>query len=140
MTGKPSASPDVKKVFDSGVVSKKSTYEDALSKERPALQEKYRAHFENHKLDALLFPTTPVAARPILENNETIDADGTLVPSFPVYTQNMNPGSYAGVPGVSIPAGETTEGLPVGMHLEGSKGSVKKLLKIAQIVHRLIME
>lgn len=134
------SSPDVKGLFDSGAINVNSTYDFAITEERPALQKAYQHHFDKYKIDALLFPTSPVEARPIAGSDETIELNGKQVPTFPTLLQNMNPSSYAGIPGISIPAGNTKEGLPVGMHLEGPSGSDKKLLQIASIVHKLIAD
>lgn len=134
------SSPDVKGLFDSGAISTNETYDFAITKERPALQKTYQDHFDKYNVDALLFPTSPVEARPISGSDETIELNGLQVPTFPTLLQNMNPSSYAGIPGISIPAGETKEGLPVGMHLESPEGSDKKLLRIASLIYELIQE
>jgi Asp-tRNA(Asn)/Glu-tRNA(Gln) amidotransferase A subunit family amidase len=46
------------------------------------------------------------------------------------YLRNTDPGSNAGIPGLSLPAGLTTEGLPVGLELDGPLGSDRRLLAI----------
>jgi len=134
------ASPDVKGLFASGAINTNSTYQKAITIERPALQKMYQEHFDIYKVDALFFPTSPVEARPIEGSLESIELNGKQVPSFQTLLQNMNPGSYAGIPGITIPAGNTNEGLPVGMHLEGPEGSDKKLLRIAAAIHKIISE
>jgi mandelamide amidase len=75
---------------------------------------------------------------PIIGSDENIELNGKQEPTFPTYIRNMNPGSYAGLPGISIPAGTTDEGLPVGMHLEGSVGNDKALLQIASVISELL--
>ncbi|MFS4494748.1 amidase family protein [Maribacter sp. 2308TA10-17] len=132
------SSPDVKGLFDSGAINTNETYDFAITEERPRLQRTYQEHFDKYDLDVLLFPTSPVEARPIAGCDETIELNGKQVPTFPTLLQNMNPSSYAGIPGISIPAGVTKEGLPVGIHLESPEGSDKKLLKIASMVYELI--
>jgi mandelamide amidase len=133
------ASPDVKGLFNSGAVAENSNYNLAL-KERENLREAYKKYFSENNLDVILYPTTPLEARPIKGSDETVELNGKQEPTFPTYIRNMNPGSYAGLPGVSIPAGKTDEGLPVGMHLEGAVNSDKKLLKIAAAIHQIIRE
>jgi mandelamide amidase len=134
------SSPDVKGLFDSGAINTNSTYEYAMTKQRPSLQKKYKEYFDKYNVDALLFPTTPVEARPISGSEETIELNGNQVPTFPTLLQNMDPSSYAGIPGISIPAGISKKGLPIGMHLEGPEGSDKKLLRVAALVYNLIAE
>ena len=46
--------------------------------------------------------------------------------------RNADPGSTAGVPGLSLPAGLTTEGLPIGLGLGGPIGSDGKLVGLGQ--------
>ena len=133
------ASPDVKGLFDSGAITENPNYNFAIQ-ERQKLREAYKDYFSSNNLDAILYPTTPLEASIINGSDETVELNGKQVPTFPTYIRNMNPGSYAGLPGISFPAGESKEGLPIGMHLEGSIGSDKKLLKIATIVYKLIAE
>ena len=131
------ASPDVKGLFDSGAINENPNYPEALQ-EREKLRKLYQNYFEKNNLDAILYPTTPVEASPIENSDETITLNGEQEPTFPTYIRNTNPGSYAGVPSISIPAGKTEEGLPVGIHLEAREKSDKKLLKIAALIHKII--
>jgi mandelamide amidase len=50
---------------------------------------------------------------------------------------NTNPGSNAGLPGISIPAG-FAEGMPVGMELDGPAGSDRRLLAVALALEPLL--
>ncbi len=131
------SSPDVKGLFDSGAVAENPNINLAIE-ERQKLQEAYRNYFSSNNLDVILYPTTPIEAMPIIGSDETIELNGRQEPTFPTYIRNMNPGSYAGLPGISIPAGNTNQGLPVGMHLEGPANKDKALLKIALAIHKLI--
>jgi aspartyl-tRNA(Asn)/glutamyl-tRNA(Gln) amidotransferase subunit A len=42
------------------------------------------------------------------------------------------PANHAGIPGISIPAGFSTEGLPIGIQLLGADFSEAKMLRIAR--------
>jgi mandelamide amidase len=64
--------------------------------------------------------------------------NGEQVPTFPIYIRNTDPGSNAGIPGVSLPAGRSDEGLPIGMELDGPKGSDARLLAIAAALEALL--
>jgi mandelamide amidase len=44
--------------------------------------------------------------------------------------RNTDPGSNAGIPGLSLFAGITAKGLPVGIEIDGPLGSDSKLLGI----------
>jgi len=109
-------------------------YEAAINIHRPKLQAAYRDYFASHDISAILFPTTPLVARP-LGQDETVELNGEQVPTFPTYIQNTDPGSNAGIPGISLPAGLDPESqLPIGIELDGPEGSDKQLLSIAAAV------
>ena len=85
--------------------------------------------FENNQLDAIIFPTTPLTARPIGQD-ETVEHNGKQEPTFPIFIRNTDLGSNIGAPGISLPMG-LTNGLPAGIELEGEPRSDKRLLDIA---------
>ena len=103
-------------------------YKGALAT-RPALQKLYADTFAKHKIAALAFPTTPLPAAPI-GDDETTKLNGKDVPTFPTFIQNTDPGSNAGVPGLTVPLGRTQAGLPLGLGLDGPAGSDRRLLAI----------
>jgi indoleacetamide hydrolase len=128
------ASPDVKGLFTSaivpgatGAISEKA-YRDALAA-RPALQRLYAEAFATHRVAALVFPTTPLPAAPV-GDDQTTTLNGADVPTFPTFIRNTDPGSNAGIPGLTVPIGRTEAGLPVGLELDGPAGSDRKLLAI----------
>lgn len=49
--------------------------------------------------------------------------------------RNTSPGSVAGLPSISLPAGRTEQGWPVGISLEAPSGADHQLLATAQAVH-----
>lgn len=79
--------------------------------------------------DAILCPTAPEPAFPIGERS----ADPLSMYLADVFTV---PASLAGLPAVSVPAGFSREGLPVGMQLVGPAGSEPLLLSAARVVER----
>lgn len=135
------ASPDVKglmqSVIDPGVP--RPVYEEALSVHRPELQRLYRDYFRGHRVDAVIFPTTPLTARPIEGSDETVELNGGRVPTFPTFIRNTDPGSNAGIPGLSIPLGKTEAGLPFGIEIDGPANSDQKLLAIGALLEALIL-
>ena len=55
------------------------------------------------------------------------------VPTFDTMIRNTDPGSNAGIPGLSLFAGMTPGGLPVGLEIDGPVGSDTKLLGIGDV-------
>ena len=125
------ASPDVNAVLMSlqeNAVTEE-VYREALLTHRPALQTAIAGYFERYRLSALVMPTTPLPARPIGED-QTVDLNGARVPTFPTYICNTDPGSVAGLPGLSLPIGITDDGLPIGLEIDGAAGADRDLLAI----------
>ncbi len=104
-------------------------YRDAIQIHRPALQAAFADYFDDNDLAGLLFPTTPLPARPI-GDDETMELNGQQVPTFTTYIRNTDPGSNAGLPGLSLPVGLTSHGLPVGMEIDAPAGRDQHLLAV----------
>jgi Asp-tRNA(Asn)/Glu-tRNA(Gln) amidotransferase A subunit family amidase len=102
------------------------------------LQKLYADYFKANGVDAVVFPTTPLPARPINPDGDTgkdtVELNGKEVPTFPTYIRNTDPGSNAGIPGLSLPAGLTKSGLPVGFELDGPVGSDLRLLALGMAI------
>jgi mandelamide amidase len=134
----------VKFVFDTFVVPgapdaiPQSVYEDALNVARPALQKLYADTFAGNGLDAIVFPTTPLPASPVVGSDATVMLNGVPVPTFQTYIRNTDPGSVAGVPGISLPAALTEGGLPVGLEIDGPAGSDRHLLAVALTLEKIL--
>ena len=133
-------SPDVRGIVASQLGEEampEAAYRQALEVDRPRLQRAYAACFAEREVEAVLFPTSPVSARPI-GDDETIDLNGGRVPTFPTFIRNTDPGSNAGIPGLSLPTGLTSAGLPVGMELDGPAGSDERLLALATAIEAAV--
>jgi Asp-tRNA(Asn)/Glu-tRNA(Gln) amidotransferase A subunit family amidase len=129
------ASKDVKGTYDGLVIPRKlpapngvadaaPAYAAAMKAARPALLEIFTDAFRKHGLDALIGPTTPAVA-------VAQGPDASSLPTFFLFIRNTDPGSNAGIPGLTIPAGlGPTTGLPVGISLEGPRGSDERLLAL----------
>jgi indoleacetamide hydrolase len=128
------ASPDVRGIYDTILADPLAQqYQTALTVWRPQLQALYAQTFATHRLDALLFPTTRLAAVPIddLAGSSAVSINGGApIDELSAYLRNTDPASNAGIPGLSLPAGLTAEGLPVGLELDGPLGSDRRLLAI----------
>jgi mandelamide amidase len=104
-------------------------YKEAIAVHRPALQAALEGYFQRHDVAAIIFPTTPMPARPIGED-ETVEVAGRRVPTFFTYIRNTDPASNAALPGLSLPIGLTRDGLPVGIELDAPSGRDHALLAI----------
>jgi mandelamide amidase len=134
-------SPDVKGVFDAMVVpgAQKAippeVYKAALTT-RPKLQKLFAETFAKNRIAAIAFPMTPLPAVPIGDDEKT-KLNGQDVPTFPTFIRNADPGSNAGIPGITIPIARTQAGLPIGLGLDGPAGSDRKLLSIGLALEKL---
>lgn len=134
------ASPDVRALFARPLGDDPVTpeaYRHALHDLRPRLQALYRQAFAQHRLDAVLYPATPLPAVPIGQD-VTVMLDGQPVPAFSTYIRNTGPAGMAGLPSISLPAGRTPGGLPVGLCLDGAAGGDARLLAVAQALEPVI--
>ena len=135
-------SPDVRGLFETliggGPISE-SQYQAALAS-RAELKRVLARYFSDNNLDGMIFPTTPLAARPIEGSLETVDLNGQAVPTFPTYIRNTDPASIAGLPSISIPAGLDERGLPVGIEIDGPEGADRAVLGIAQQLEALLRQ
>jgi len=134
------ASPDVQGVFGTlgnGGPIDDDTYAGALLA-RDLMKETFTAYFAAHKVDAIFFPMTLLPARPIAGSDESVELNGERVPTFPTYIHNTDHATIAGMPSISLPAGLTASGLPVGLAIEGPAGSDARLLSIALAVETIL--
>lgn len=76
------------------------------------------------RLDVLLTPSTPSAAFPFAEG----DGDPIAMQYADQFTSPMN---FAGVPGISFPAGFNSERLPIGVQAAGYDYAESKILRAA---------
>jgi aspartyl-tRNA(Asn)/glutamyl-tRNA(Gln) amidotransferase subunit A len=81
-------------------------------------------------IDAILTPTTPSAAFGL---GEMVDADPVSMYLNDVFTVTVN---LAGLPGISVPAGLDSQGLPLGLQLIGRPWQEGDLLNTAYAVEQ----
>lgn len=78
-----------------------------------------------YRLDALLTPTTPTTAFPIGD----VYGDTVLMQ----YADQLTvPANHAGIPGISLPCGLDSQGLPIGLQLLGPDFAEAALLRIGR--------
>jgi len=135
------ASPDVHEIYATDVLGGTAiTFEDyrqAMEVHRPRLQAAYARHFEALQLAALALPTTALPARPIGED-QAVELNGRRVPTFATFLRNTRVMTIAGIPGLSVPAGLTAAGLPVGLEFDGPLGSDRALLALGVAVEGVL--
>lgn len=137
------ASKDVKGTYDglvlprklpapNGVVDAAPAYAAAMRSARPALLQVFADTFARHGIDALIGPTTPAVA-------VTQGPSASSLETFLLFIRNTDPGSNAGIPGLTVPAGlGPTTGLPVGLSLDGPRGSDERLLAIGMAIETVL--
>jgi aspartyl-tRNA(Asn)/glutamyl-tRNA(Gln) amidotransferase subunit A len=93
-------------------------------KVRTLIANDFREAFE--QVDAIVTPTSPVPAFRIGERT----ANPLQMYLADIYTVT---GSLAGVPGISVPAGKTSSGLPVGLQIYGPAFGEDRVLNMAHV-------
>ena len=118
----------------------KQVYDDVIERIRPDMQQLYSTYYTTNKVDAIIFPTTLLSARPIKGSEETVELNGIQTPTFPTYIHNTDPASNVGIPGLSIPLSSTAEGLPFGVEINGPINSDRRLLAIGLQIENIIQK
>lgn len=133
--GSPDVAQVLKPLLEGGAIPE-AVYRDAMAA-RGKLQRLYAEAFARHGVQGLVFPTSPLTARP-LGQDESVELHGQQLPTFPAFIRNTDPGSNAGIPGISLPAGLATNGLPVGLEIDAPADADKQLLGIARAIERAL--
>lgn len=135
------ASPDVKAglapLLNPATAVPVEAYREAIDVHRPKLISLYRACFAENKVDAIVFPTTPLPP-PLIGENDSVTLNGRAVPTFATVIRNTDPGSNAGLPGISLPVGLTSAGLPVGLEFDAPAGRDRELLSLAIALEQVL--
>jgi len=100
-------------------------------RERGALQQRVRRFFDHHDLIAL--PTVQVAPFPV-ELDWVRNIEGVQLENYLGWMQSCTDITITGCPAISVPAGFTPEGLPVGLQLVAPPGAE---LLLPQVAHAL---
>lgn len=103
--------------------------------QRTSLSETMRLFFGEH--DVLLLPTSQVPPFPVeQEFPETIN--GQDMPDYLTWMRSAYFITVTGCPAISVPAGTTPDGLPVGVQLVARHGADRQLLEVAAAVEELL--
>lgn len=118
--------PEVKRRIMLGTYALSAGYYDAYylkaQKVRALIARDFIEAFR--KVDCIVTPTSPVPAFRLGERT----ADPLQMYLADIYTVT---GSLAGVPGISVPCGNTSAGLPVGLQIFGPHFGEEKVLRVA---------
>ncbi len=82
--------------------------------------------------DAWLLPVAALPAFRHMRSGKSLDVDGTSVPYTTAVGSYAAPFNLTGSPAVSLPAGQSAEGLPIGVQLVGRRWDDDHLLAVAE--------
>ena len=123
--------PEVRRRILIGAYALSAGYYDAYylkaQKVRRKIADDFRAAWD--QCDALLTPTTPSPAFPLDEP----PSDPVSMYLCDVFTVTVN---LAGLPGISVPAGLSADGLPLGLQVIGRPWEEAEMLQIARALEQ----
>ncbi len=118
---------EVKRRILIGTYALSAGYYDAYYKKAQTVRTLIKKDFENvfQQVDALITPTSPFPAFGIGEKNSD---------PLALYMADVmvSPASIAGMPALSVPAGKTSAGLPVGVQIIGPRLKEEIILQIGR--------
>jgi indoleacetamide hydrolase len=129
-------SPDVRALIDPALTPgtpdfvSDAQYEQVVKVHWPALRAMYREYFARAGVSAVVFPATILPAPTIGEESMTVEVRGHRLPLDVAMSRNIAPGSTTGLPGLVLPAGLTSSGLPVALEFDGAAGSDRAILSL----------
>jgi len=97
----------------------------------------YHEYFARTGVAAMVFPTTMVPA-PRIGEDTTVEVRGRPLPFETIAARNIAPGSTAGLPGLVLPVGLTSGGLPVSIEFDAAAGTDRALLALALSMERVL--
>ncbi len=137
------ASADIQETFRNYVVPgaphfvSEAAYAAARDIHLPALRRLYQDYFARTGVAAVVFPATMIAPPPIGEDI-SVSIQGQQVRFDIAVARNITPGSTAGIPGLVLPAGLTSAGLPVGIEFDAPAGNDRSLLGLGAGLERAL--
>ncbi len=123
--------PEVKRRIMLGTYTLSAGYYDAYFKKASQVRRLIKNDFDRAfaKCDALLAPVAPTTAFRLGEKTD----DPLMMYLADIYTLSIN---LAGLPALSLPAGLSEEGLPIGMQLIGPVFSEGRLLRAGRMYEK----
>lgn len=124
---------EVKRRILTGTYVLSAGYYDAYYTRALKIQKMIKEDFRDNafsKVDLILCPTTPNTAFGIEESENMTPVDMYL---NDVYTVNAN---IAGLPAISVPAGLSQDGLPMGIQLIGNRLTEGEIFKVSHVIEQ----
>jgi mandelamide amidase len=122
------ASEDIRRDFDPGDRPTKDAYQAALA-QRQRIREETGRFYEQHRIVALTFPPILIPPPPI-SNEGKFSIGGKQVSFGAAMTRNTALGTCADLTSLVLPAGMTSNGLPVGLEFDALTGHDRALLAL----------
>ncbi|GAB3560513.1 Asp-tRNA(Asn)/Glu-tRNA(Gln) amidotransferase subunit GatA [Spelaeicoccus albus] len=125
--------PEVKRRIMLGTYALSAGYYDAYygsaQKVRTLIQRDFAAAFD--KVDVLVSPTSPTTA---------FELGAKLDDPMAMYLNDVAtiPANLAGVPGISLPSGLSSDGLPAGFQILGPAKADDRLYRVGSVLERLL--
>jgi aspartyl-tRNA(Asn)/glutamyl-tRNA(Gln) amidotransferase subunit A len=126
---------DVRTRLEMGTKVSATAYLHALESRDKFIKQFHRTIAEA-EVDALVVPTTPIAAPLIGEESTPIG--NVSHPTRALLLRLNRPANLAAIPAISVPCGFTSTGLPVGLQLIGAARSEPILLRIARVLEEVM--
>jgi mandelamide amidase len=111
-------------------------YQTALNVSRPEIQRRLDTAFVARGAQVILQPTTPCTA-PLIDEQATVHIAGQDV-SYLALANHTVSASSVGLPGISLPAGLSRAGLPIGLELDAPLGRDRTLLVLARKIEGVL--
>jgi aspartyl-tRNA(Asn)/glutamyl-tRNA(Gln) amidotransferase subunit A len=123
---------EVKRRIMLGTYALSSGYYDAYYLKAQKVRTLLARDFENafQKVDAIVTPTAPTAAFKLGEKSD----DPLAMYLADIYTVTAD---LVGIPGISVPCGQTKTGLPIGLQVLGKHFDEGTVLRVANAVEQL---
>ncbi len=126
---------EVKRRIMLGTYVLSAGYYDAYYKKAQKVRRLIKQDFDKafNEVDIILTPTTPSTAFKIGEKS----SDPLEMYLSDIYTTSAN---LAGIPGISVPAAKSSEGLPIGIQLLANQFEEEKLLQMSYFIQENILK
>ena len=130
----PGVREELRQVFPGGsdFVSD-GAYRVLVREKLPEFRCLYRDYFSRTGVAAIVFPATAVPALPIGAQGDVTIGD-RRVSLFNALARNITPAGSATTPGLVLPAGLTSSGLPVAIEIDAPAGTDRALLAVGMSI------